>query len=279
MKKRLGFGYDRHGFEGCLGNVGQNSLRPRWPDGYVGIVRMGGALRFLIFVLIVLFSGLANSPVLAQSGKLVHVVRFSDYKQGSIHVWLQGKGFKFEQDARRRNLIDLDIGRTGLVLQAKQRAFGILPNESVNVPVFTRIEIDWGVNTFPKGSSYEQGVRNEALMVIVFMGNERHPSGSLFIPNSPYFVGLFLCNGTDRLNHPYVGAYFKKSGRYVCTGKPKRGQMVTSRFNLLKAYRTYFDKKKAHDPAVSGIALALDTKKASGGGRTSAFVREIRFYR
>jgi hypothetical protein len=240
---------------------------------------MEGTMRFLIFVLIILFSGLSNTPVLAQKGKLVHVVRFTDYKRGSIHVWLQGKGFKFEQDARRRNLIDLDIGKKGLVLQAKQRAFGILPNESINVPVFTRIEIDWGVNTFPKGASYEQKVRNEALMVIVFMGDERLSSGSLFIPNSPHFIGLFLCDGSDKVNHPYVGAYFKKSGRYVCTNKPKKGRMVTSRFNLLKAYRAYFDKEKDDDPAISGIAIALDTKKASGGGKTSAFIREIRFYR
>ena len=55
--------------------------------------------------------------------------------------------------------------------------------------------------------------------------------------------------------------------------------MVTSRFNLLEAYRTYFDKERDDDPAVSGIALALDTKKADDDGRSSAFIREIRFFR
>ena len=86
------------------------------------------------------------------------------------------------------------------MLEAKRRAFDIMPNESVNVPAFTYIEIDWGVTRFPQGASYEQGVRNEPIMVIVFMGDERQPSGSLFIPDSPYFVGLFLCHGDDRLN-------------------------------------------------------------------------------
>ncbi len=236
-------------------------------------------MRFLIFVVALLSLGIAVAPISAADRKLVHVVRFTDYAQGSIDDWLQGKGFRFEQDAKRRDRIDLDVGSNGLVLEAKRRAFGIMPNESVNVPTFTHIEIDWGVNKFPSGASYEQGVRNEALMVIVFMGDERQSSGSMFIPDSPYFVGLFLCHGDDKTNHPYVGSYFKKGGRYVCIDRPADGQLVTSRFDLLEAYRSYFDKERDDDPAVSGLALALDTKKAADGGTSSAFIREIRFFR
>ena len=54
--------------------------------------------------------------------------------------------------------------------------------------------------------------------------------------------------------------------------------MVTSRFDLLEAYRSYFDKERDDDPGISGLGIALDTKKADGGGRTSAFIREIRIY-
>ena len=212
-------------------------------------------------------------------GRLVARVQFSDYDAGSIDSWLQAKGFKFEQDARNRRLIDLDVGADGLVLEANHHAFGVLANEAVNVPEFTYVELDWGVRKFPKGASYEQGVRNEALMLIVFMGDERQPSGSFFIPDSPYFVGVFLCDGTDRPGHPYIGSYFKKGGRYVCLDRPAPGQAITSRFDLLSAYRRYFDKEGDDDPGVSGIALALDTKKATDGGKTTAFVREIRFYR
>lgn len=236
-------------------------------------------MRFLIFVVALLSAGIAVARVSAADRKLVHVVRFTDYAQGSIDDWLQGKGFRFEQDAKRRDRIDLDVGTNGLVLEAKRRAFGIMPNESVNVPTFTHIEIDWGVNKFPSGASYEQGIRNEALMVIVFMGDERQSSGSMFIPDSPYFVGLFLCHGDDKTNHPYVGSYFKKGGRYVCIDRPADGQLVTSRFDLDEAYRSYFDKERDDDPAVSGLALALDTKKAADGGTSSAFIREIRFFR
>lgn len=237
-------------------------------------------MRILGLAVACLLAALLSSPALATGDdKLVHVVRFSDYDQGPIDDWLATKGFQFEQDADKRDRIDFDVGKTGLVLEAKRHAFGVMPNESVNVPEFSHIEIDWGVNAFPEGASYEQGVRNEALMVIVFMGDERQSSGSFFIPDSPYFVGLFLCHGDDKLNHPYVGAYFKKGGRYVCLDRPKIGELVTTRFNLLEAYRKYFDKERDDDPAVSGLALALDTKKAEDSGVSSAFISEIRFYR
>lgn len=237
-------------------------------------------MRTTTFLVLSLFLALCFAlPLRANDGKLVHVVRFTDYEAGPIEDWLQGKGFKFEQDARKRNYVDLDVDDRGLVIDAKRRAFGILPNESVNVPEFSYIEIDWGVDDFAKGASYEQGVRNEALMVMVFLGDERTPSGSMFIPDSPYFVGLYLCHGDDKINHPYVGKYFKKGGRFVCGDQPAAGELVTTRFDLLGAYRSYFDKERDDDPAVSGLALALDTKKAGGKGRTSAFIREIRFYR
>ncbi len=236
-------------------------------------------MRVIGLLFVILAALFAASPVRANEAELVHVVRFTDYELSPVEDWLQGKDFQFKEDMQRHDYIDLDVREGDLVLEAKRGAFGFMLNESVNVPEFTYVEIDWGVNKFPVGASYEQGVRNEAIMVLIFMGDERHASGSFFIPDSPYFVGLFLCHGDDRINHPYVGSYFKKSGRYVCGDRPEDGQLVTTRFDLLEAYRTYFDKERDDDPAISGLALALDTKKAGDGGRSSAFIREIRFYR
>ena len=230
---------------------------------------------FVVLIFLCLFAVSA----LADTEKLIHVIRFSDYDTGSEKDWLLGKGFQFESHARRRNRISLGVDYGHLTIEAKRPSFGIMPNETANVPEFTYVEIDWGVNKFPEGASYEQGVRNEAIMVMIFMGDENKPSGSLLIPNSPYFIGLFLCHGDDRVNHPYVGSYFKKSGRYVCGDRPAIGEMVTTRFNLLKAYRTYFDKERDDDPAISGLALAIDTTKAKKGGKSSAFIREIRFFK
>lgn len=224
----------------------------------------------------ILFS--VSVSAIAERGRLAHIIRFTDYEIGSEEDWLQGKGFKFEKDMRNRNRIDLEINNGSLTIEAKRRAFGFMVNETVNVPEFTHVEIDWGVNQFPEGASYEQGIRNEAIMVVIFMGDERLSSGSLFIPDSPYFIGLFICHGDDRVNYPYLGTYFKKSGRYVCGDSSEANEIVTTRFELLEAYRTYFDKERDDDPGISGLAIAVDTKKAQGGGKASAFIREIRFY-
>ena len=236
-------------------------------------------MRGVIFLLLFFGAWLPWAPVSAADGKLVHVIRFTDYQQGSIEDWLRSKGFQFQLDAKMRNHIDFSVDEKGLELIAKKPAFGVMPNETVNLPQFSYIEIDWGINRHPSRISWEKGTRNQAIMVIVFMGDERQPSGSMFIPDSPYFVGLFLCAGDDRTNHPYVGSHFQKGGRYVCTDKAPEGQTVTSRFDLLTAYRAYFDKEGDDDPAISGIALEVDTKKAQGAGKSSAFIREIRFFR
>lgn len=229
-----------------------------------------------LLAFMILFS--VSVSAIAERGRLAYIIRFTDYEIGSEEDWLQGKGFKFEKDMRNRNRIDLEINNGGLTIEAKRRAFGFMVNETVNVPEFTHVEIDWGVNQFPEGASYEQGIRNEAIMVLIFMGDERLSSGSLFIPDSPYFIGLFICNGDDRVNYPYLGTYFKKSGRYVCGDSAEANEIVTTRFELLEAYRTYFDKERDDDPGISGLAIAVDTKKAQGGGKASAFIREIRFY-
>lgn len=231
-----------------------------------------------LLAFIILLSVSVSDSAIAETERLAHLIRFTDYEAGSEEDWLLGKGFKFHQDLRHRNRIDLEVNNDSLTIEAKRRAFGFMTNETVNVAEFTYVEIDWGVNIFPEGASYEQGVRNEAIMVMIFMGDERLPSGSVFIPDSPHFVGLYLCHNDDRINHPYLGDYFKKQGRYVCGDRPEAGETVTTRFDLLKAYRTYFDKERDDDPRISGLVIALDTKKAENSGNSSAFIREIRFY-
>ena len=221
---------------------------------------------------------LGAAPVWPGHGEPTYVLRFTDYHEGSIDDWLRGKGFRLKHDLQRRDRIALEASPEGLALEAKRPTFGIMPNDDVNLRDFRFIEIDWGVTRFPEGASYEHGVRNEALLVTVFMGEEDQPSGSMFIPDSPFFVGLFLCPDKDRLNHPYVGTYYKKGGRFVCAAKPAEGQTVTTRFDLFRAYKDFFEHEQERNPVVSGLALSVDTQKSDGQGRAAAFIREIRFY-
>lgn len=234
-------------------------------------------LGWLLGCVIVLFA-ISAPHSFASDGRLLRAEVFHDYLEGSIDQWLSGKGYVLQKDMRKRNVINFDISNEGLVIEAKSRAFALMQNEKVNLSEFSNIEIDWNVIKQPKGASYENGVRNEALMVIVFLGDERHPSGSALIPDSPYFIGIFLCSGNDQKNHPYTGKYFEKNGRYICVDDAESGKLITSRVDLLKAYRQFFDKEDGDNPGISGIAISLDTTKAEGGGQSAGVLREIRFY-
>jgi hypothetical protein len=113
-------------------------------------------------------------------------------------------------------------------------------------------------------------------MVHLFFGTEKLPSGSWFVPDSPSFLGLFLCE-RDRINHPYIGRMFKEGGRYICLDHPPPGKIVVSRFDTNSAFRSAFGRETV--PPISGIAISIDTSNASGDGRAKSFIKRISFVR
>jgi len=189
-------------------------------------------------------------------------------------TWLETRGFKFEKDAKNRTLLRLSIIGQTLELTANGRLTGFIFNDSVKVANVRRIRINWGVTRYPQETSYEKKVNNEALMLYVFFGKEKIASGHVLVPNSPYFIGLFLCQD-EQVNFPYMGRYFHAGGRFVCLGKPEPGEQVVSEFDLDEAFKRYFNKPET--PGITGISLGIDTSKAGGDGRSSAFVRSIEF--
>ena len=111
-------------------------------------------------------------------------------------------------------------------------------------------------------------------MIHVFFGKDKVSSGSLLVPNSPYFIGLFLCRA-GRIDHPYTGRYFKAGGRYVCLRHPSLDEPLVSEFDLGQAFKTYFG--SADVPAISGFTIAIDTEHATGTATAKSFVRRIEF--
>jgi hypothetical protein len=109
-------------------------------------------------------------------------------------------------------------------------------------------------------------------MVYVFFGHDELPSGSWVIPDSPYFIGIFLCD-QDPVEQPFTGRYYEKGGRFVCLGHPKPGARVTTEFDLASAFKRYFGRDPP--PAVSGISLEVDTTQSGDGGRAAAFIDRI----
>ena len=204
---------------------------------------------------------------------VVFAFDLTDYSGGPVMSWLKGKGFAPEQDMKNERRISLTGSDRALVMEAKAPALGLLVNET-DVTGYSRIKIEWGVQTFPPGASYEKGIRSEAVMVYVFFGKKKLPSGSLLIPDSPYFFGLFLCD-SDQVGHPYVGRYFKVGGRFICLQHTTAGATVTSEFALADAFHSIFDGNET--PSISGIAIAIDTKSAKGNGSAKGFIKRIEF--
>jgi hypothetical protein len=202
-----------------------------------------------------------------------HAVDFSGFPGGSVLSWLGGKGFAPKQDASNARRVVYTASPRELMLETRSRAFGLLLNET-DVRDASRVQIEWGVNAFPPGASYEKGVRAEAIMVYIFFGKKRHASGSLFIPDSPYFLALYLCEN-EATNTPFRGRYHHASGRFICVDHPPLGATVTTDFPIAETFKRVFGKTEM--PDISGIGLAIDTANVSGNGVAKSFIRKIEF--
>ena len=216
----------------------------------------------------------STKPENGTSQKNTFPIDFSDYEEGSIEEWLEKKGFELKEEAKDRRKLDLDVDEDALFLEAKKPLMALIVIESVDLGKYSRIKIEWGVVKYPEGASYEGKVKNEALLVLVFFGDEKISSGHLAIPDSPYFIGLFL-GRHDKLNKAYKGNYYHEGGRFVCLGNPKPGETIISEFDLAEAFKKYFQKDEV--PSISGVALEVDTTSSADEGRAVAFIHSIEF--
>ena len=112
-------------------------------------------------------------------------------------------------------------------------------------------------------------------MLYIFFGKEKIASGHVLIPNSPYFIGLFLCQD-EQVNFPYKGRFFHTGGRFVCLGKPEPDDLTVSEFNLDRSFKSYFN--KGATPDITGIGFGVDTSKAGADGKAAAFIKSIEFF-
>jgi hypothetical protein len=151
---------------------------------------------------------------------------------------------------------------------------GFLVNQDVQLQKVSKVRIHWGIIKYPKNASYERHVQNEALMLYIFFGQDKLPSGHVAIPALPYFIGLFL-GQEEQLNTPYQGRYFHEGGRFVSVGHPHPHETVISEFNLTAAFQAYFAKDDV--PMISGLTLGIDTFRSGDGGKAAAYVHRIEF--
>jgi hypothetical protein len=193
---------------------------------------------------------------------------FSDFGGGSPLDWLAGKGYELKREVGK--VVFVPVGNN-LVLETKETAAVLLVSK-VNVPSSSRIRIKWGVDVFPPGASYVQGIRSEAIMVYVFFGSKKLPSGSSLVPDIPYFIGLSLCE-TDPVGQGFKGRYFKAGGRYMCIGRAYKGQALTTEYPIADAFKRLFGQSEV--PAITGLGIAIDTENAKGNGVAKSFISQI----
>ncbi len=189
--------------------------------------------------------------------------------------WLEDKDFVLKHHFRDDKRIELVQADDAMHFKTKKKSFGIIVHEE-DIAGARKLRLEWGVSEYPKGASYQHGVDDEAVMVYVFFGHETFDSGSMLIPDSPYFIGFYLCaNGTDALETPFKGNHFKKSGRYICTDHPAPGESVVSLIDLGAEFKKSFGLNSV--PSVSGISIEVDTTHADNDGHAAAFISSLKF--
>jgi hypothetical protein len=206
---------------------------------------------------------------------IVSVIDFSPEGELPTYEWLDKRDFDLKKHAADPDRIEFFHTEDALHLRTKAPAFGMAVHEG-DIPGAQRLRLHWGVSDYPEGVSYQHGIDNEAIMVYVFFGHERQPSGEVFIPDSPYFIGFYLCPpGTDTVGQPNVGHHYRKTGRYICVDHPPQGKTVISEVDLRSEFLKSFGREEV--PNVSGISIEVDTTDADNDGHAAAFLSRLEF--
>lgn len=215
----------------------------------------------------------AASP--SMSNEVIHLFEFGAAPNSPAQHVLEGRSFVVKKDATDEDKIKLYHTPDALHIQVNSPSFGMIAHEE-DVPGANHIRLHWGVSTYPQGASYEHGIDNEAIMVYVFFGHEKFSSGSMFVPDSPYFIGFFLCpNQSDQKGQPYAGHYYKKTGSYICVDQPEEGKTAISEIDLAKEFKKSFGLTSI--PPVSGMSIEIDTTSSKNDGKAASFLQRIEF--
>ena len=209
------------------------------------------------------------------TNEVIHQFDFGAEPNSPAQKVLEGRSFVVKKDAADEDKIKLNHTPDALHVQVNSPSFGMIVHEE-DVPGANHIRLQWGVSTYPQGASYEHGIDNEAIMVYVFFGHEKYSSGSMFVPDSPYFIGFFLCpKESDQIGQPYAGHYYKKTGSYICVDHPEEGKTAISEVDLAKEFRKSFGMTSI--PPVSGMSIEIDTTSSKNDGKAASFLKRIEF--
>ena len=232
-------------------------------------VRTGALCRILPIA--VLFAIAFSGPVWSEnpSGKVVFTLDFSDQADGDAKPWLKANGFQFKLDA---DDLSPHFSHKRLVIETNTEAAGYFLKR-VNLPNVKGVRISWGVDRYPQGADWEQGIYRVPIAVVISFGETKIDGGSFYIPDAPYFISLFL-GEKEKSGRAYTGKYYKKGGRYFCEPCGVRpGGTVVTEFDLAEAFKFQFGQPEI--PPVSSFGFQMNTEDTRGGAR--AFLKKVEF--
>jgi hypothetical protein len=201
------------------------------------------------------------------ASRIIYRVDFSSQPDGDAVAWLKRQGFAFHLKAHEL-APRFEQGR--LVLEtATETAGGFV--QTLHVPGVRRLRVRWGVDRYPQGADWAKGVYRVPIAVMVSFGEDKIASGSLFIPNAPYFLSVFL-GAHEQEGRAYTARYYQQGGRYFCQpcGVPP-GQTVVTEFDLETHFTEQFQQTVL--PPVSSVGVQMNTTDTTGGAR--AFLMSI----
>ena len=199
--------------------------------------------------------------------------------QGNALDWFEERGWEEQVDMDKMNP---RFENGSLVIEAKDDVSGVFfkdfRTESKRLSGINRIRINWGVEQYPEGADWsgpveeKRNVRN-AIGVMIFFGDENQESGSVFIPDIPYFLALFL-GEKERPGKAYLANYWQKGGRYFCIScDGNTGEFITE----MDIPNTFKDQFGFDPPAIIGIAIDADATNTSlkNGRHSKAYIKKI----
>ena len=205
----------------------------------------------------------------ASPGKVLYHIDFTEQPNGPAINWLKKNGFEPSLEASKLHPY-FQNGR--LVFQTKGEVAGLF-SKRLNLPHANRIRIYWGVERYPQGADWENGIIAVPIAIMISFGVTKIDSGAFYIPDEPFFIGIFL-GEKEKEDKTYTGRYYKKGGRYFC--QPcgvLPGETVLTDFDLAGTFQREFPEIAM--PPVSSFDFQMNTKHTTGGA--SAFLEKVEF--
>ena len=136
-----------------------------------------------LFILVV-FIVASWTTASATSEKVLYTIDFSGQPDGPALQWLEQRGFELQLGAKNLNP---HFQGNRLKLQSDGEDAGLFV-KAIHLPNAKRIRIYWGVERYPQGANWENGVNAVSLAVMVSFGDKKMESGAFYIPDAPYFI-------------------------------------------------------------------------------------------